>query len=368
MTNENNKSMTQSEIASKGGRARAAQMTQEERSEVARVAAESRWGVEIPKANYTGVLQIADKSLSCAVLENGKRLLTQETFLSTIGRAARPKAGGSIGRLNDGLPPFIAAENLQGFVTDELRETTTPILFRSVQGGRKLGYSAELLPMVCEVYLKARDAGVIYLSQRHIVSACDLLMRALARVGIIALVDEATGYQEVRAKDELAKILEAYVQAELRPWTRAFPPEFFEQIYRLEQWPFKPGTSKRTPFVGKLINKYIYEPLPPGVLEELRRLNPVTEKGYRKHKHFQHLTADTGNTHLDRQITSVTMLMRISSDKIEFEENFQKAFGKVIQPRLPLTIEVDGNSVRIAPRLRLKLYENDEQEKLAFDS
>lgn len=155
---------------------------------------------------------------------------------------------------------------------------------------------------------------------------------------ITALVDEATGYQEVRARQELQRILDAYIAAELRPWTRMFPPEFFEQVYRMQGWDYKPGTSKRTPAVGKLVNKYVYEQLPDGVLPELQRRNPKTEKGYRRHKHFQFLTADTGNVHLDKQITLVTALMRIARNRAEFEDMFERAFPPA-QRRLPLVID-----------------------------
>ena len=144
-----------------------------------------------------------------------------------------------------------------------------------------------------------------------------------------------------RAKDELCKILAHYIAEELLPWVRTFPDEFFRQVYRLNGWGYRPGTTKRTPQVGKLINKYVYEQLPKGVLDELRRRNPVTEKGYRKHKHFQFLTVDTGHPHLDRQITVVTTLMRISSTKQEFEDLFAKAFPNGCeQLRLPLVIDV----------------------------
>jgi len=124
-----------------------------------------------------------------------------------------------------------------------------------------------------------------------------------------------------------------------------FPEEFFRQIYRIHSWPYKPGNAKRTPLVGHLINKYVYGQLPPGVLEELRRLNPVCESGWRKRKHFQYLTADTGNEHLDRQITSVITLMRISDGRKELEHNFAKAFGQKpvpLQHRLPLTIDIEA--------------------------
>jgi hypothetical protein len=260
--------------------------------------------------------------------------------MKAIGRAAKAKAGtGSTTMLVDGMPPFLAAENLKDFISEELRQSTTPLVYRTLKGGRAFGYSAMLLPMVCEVYLAARDADKLLKGQEHIAKACELLLRGLARVGIIALVDEATGFQDSRPKQELTKILEAYISAELMPWTRMFPDVFFKEIYRLQAWEYKPGSAKRTPYVGKLINKYVYEQLPDGVLPELRRLNPVTEKGYRRHKHFQFLTADTGNVHLDKQITAVTTIMRISDTKEDFETNFAKAF--------PPRPEKDGRTVLV---------------------
>jgi hypothetical protein len=328
--------------AAKGGTARAASMDKETRREIAREAALTRWSGEIPFATHSGELVIGGRSFACAVLNTGKRVLTQETFLSAVGRARKAKGGTGSAALvpGEGLPPFLAAENLGPFISDEVRQYAVPIAFRALGGGRGYGYDALLLPMVCEVYLKARDADEILGGQSHIVAACDLLMRGFARVGIIALVDEATGYQETRAKHELHKILEAYIAPELMPWTKMFPDDFFRHIYRLQGWEYRPGTAKRTPQVGKLINKYVYDELPPGVLSELQRLNPRTERGYRKHKHFQFLTADTGNPHLDRQVTAVLTIMKISETKDDFEESFKKAFGKPLQTRLPLVIDV----------------------------
>ncbi len=119
-----------------------------------------------------------------------------------------------------------------------------------------------------------------------------------------------------------------------------FPDEFFKQIYRLQGWPYRPGNAKRTPFIGHLINKYIYDKLPTEVLPTLRQLNPVTLSGHRRYKHSQFLTTDTGHPHLDKQIMIVTTLMRISDTKEEFIENFEKAFAKEYQNRLPLVIDV----------------------------
>ena len=323
--------------ASKGGTARANRLTPEQRSRSARQAAEARWGRTAADATHMGELVIGDKRIECAVLEDGTRVISQGTVLTALGRAP------SMGRreMTEGRAPFLSAANLRPFVGPELAELEAPVQYRlPANNARGVGYRAEILPMVCEVYLDARNEGVLLRSQRVAAQAAEVLIRGLARVGIIALVDEATGYQEVRARQELQRILEAYVAAEFRPWVKTFPDEFFRQIYRLQNWEFRPGTSKRTPYVGKLIKHYIYEQLPNGVLAELERVNPTNEYGRRARKHHQHLTIDTGNAHLDRQISTVTTLMRIARNLAEFEELFERAFPPP-QQRLPLVVELD---------------------------
>lgn len=319
--------------ASRGGRARAERLPAEERTEIARRAANARWGIKTLPATHTGNLQIGDGVVvACAVVEGGTRVINQGTMLTALGRSRRPK-GGDAGTV-------LFAANLQPYISNKLRDALrNPLEYRNPSGSRSLGYPAEILPEVCEVYLEARKNGVLLNSQKPAVEAAEILVRGLARVGIIALVDEVTGYQEVRARQELQLILEAYVQAEFRPWIKTFPDEFFREIYRLQGWEYRPGTSKRTPYVGKLVNRYIYEQLPPGVLDELRRLNPRQANGHRKRKHFQHISADTGNAHLDRQISTVTLLLRIASSKQEFENLFERAFPHAPQLRPPLVLE-----------------------------
>lgn len=324
--------------AQKGGLARAEKLSPEARREIAQRAAAARWG-DVHVATHTGELQIGDLSISCAVLEDGTRLLSQSTVLTALGRNPQ-KSRRTRGADADIRAPFLLAENLQPFISAQLTELARPIPYR-VPGdsGRAWGYKAEMLPMVCDVYLEARAESKLASKQAPVAKAAEILVRGLAKVGIVALVDEATGYQETRARNELQLILEKYVQAELRSWVKTFPDDFFREIYRLEGWEYRPGTSKRTPYVGKLVNKYVYDQLPPGVHEELRRRNPKTEKGYRAHKHHQLLTADTGNVHLDRQISTVTTLMRIASSKAEFADLFERAFPPA-QARLPLVIEL----------------------------
>lgn len=312
----------------KGGRARAKTLSADQRSEIAKNAAETRWAKDkgLPEATHVGDLSIVDHVISCAVLGDHTRLLTQSSFLKAIGRSRTPKAG--TGAIVAEVPTFLAAKNLKPYLSKDLIRSTTPIKFLNSTGRVAYGYKAEILPKVCEVYLQAKDDLTLTKSQEHIAERCYILIRGLAHVGIIALVDEATGYQDDRARDELNKILEAYIREELLPWTRKFPNVFFKEIYRLHGWKFVEGNHKRPQYVGKLINRLIYEQLPKGVLEELQSKNPKTQKGYRKHKHFQFLSDNVGHPHLDKVLASVLTVFRLSNSKDEMWRHFKRVFAQ----------------------------------------
>ncbi len=315
--------------ASKGGKARAAALSPEQRREIARIAARKRWGDRsgLPEATHSGDLPIGDLVIRCHVLEDGRRLLSGRSVTNAMGLTGR----------GQGMTRFLDSKSLKDFVGEKLAlAIREPIAFISTSGGLPThGYEAWVLPELCNSVIKADDKGLLKSHQRVMVERAKILLGALATVGIIALVDEATGYQADRAKDELVKILEAYISPELRPWTRRFPPEFFEEIYRLNGWKFVLGNLRGPRYVGKLINHLVYKKLPPGVLEELRRKNPVEDYGYRRHKHHQFLTPDIGHSHLDKQITAVMTLMRASDDKPTFRKLFEKAFGRQLSLPLP---------------------------------
>lgn len=153
---------------------------------------------KILKATHTGKIHIGNNIIPCAVLEDGTRVLTQQGFLKAIGRSGQPAKGR--GSQLEKIAPFIAPKNLKPFISKELEYSTFPVRFKPIKGARAFGYKAELLPKVCEVYLNARDAGALPKYQLNFAKACDILIRGLAHTGIIALVDEATGYQYIRDK------------------------------------------------------------------------------------------------------------------------------------------------------------------------
>jgi len=328
---------------SKGGIARAQALSSEKRIEIARIAAESRWS-NVPKAiTETRVLKIGDAEIPCAVLEDQRRVLTQEGVLHAIGRAKKAK-GGQGASVVDNPPAFLAAKNLRPFISEDLIRSTTPILFRafSERGAvRAFGYDARLLPEICKVFVDAKQARKLLPSQLHIAEKCELLLKALAGIGIIALVDEVTGHQAQRDRADLQKILEKYINPELipLPWTKRFPEEFYKELFRLHRWQYSPPSVKRPRLLSSLTARLVYKQLPPGVWEELKRVNPANDKGLRKHLHWRHLSKDIGNEHLANQLIAVTTLMRSAPNWRAFERLFERAFPpKQLSPQINLAL------------------------------
>lgn len=286
----------------------------------------------MPKALRQGEVIIGDLVIPCAVLDNGIRVLSQRG----VTRALGGKRGGSHWQRQRKaspdapyVPVYLSASNLSPFIPGSLQMAlASPIKYRpqSGKGSGRTGINATLLPEICEVWLRARRAEKLLPNQEHIARQAEILLGGLANVGIIALIDEATGYQEERNRDELHRILEAYIAKELLPWTKRFPDEFYREMFRLRGWPYNPPSPKRPSFVGKLTNEIVYEKLPPGVLAELQELNPVRDGGRRRHKHHQFLTEDIGSPHLEKHLVAVTTLMRVSPTWAKAKQLIDKAF------------------------------------------
>lgn len=323
----NSKNMTKTTIQSRGGVARAEALNPTERSEIAAKAAAARWN--LPQATHEGDLHLGDYILHCAVLEDGRRVLTQSDFMRALGRARQAK-GRSYYDGDVNLPAFLTAKNLKPHIEPELYISSSQIEFKPLRGAKAFGYSAELLPKVCDVFLKARDAGDLVPGQGHIARQADVLMRALAHVGIAALVDEATGYQEVRDRLALQKILEKYITDEWAKWTRTFPEDFYKHLFRLKGMEYPPHDKAKKPsYVGHWTNDIVYSRLAPGVLEALRKVNPRSESsGTRKRKHHQHLTPDYGHPALKEHLSNVIFLMKTCGSDSEFKRRLEIAAPK----------------------------------------
>jgi hypothetical protein len=319
-------------IQSKGGKARAEKLTADEKTQIAQTAAAARWAV--PKATHSGALKIGDMSFPCSVLEDGTRIITQTDFMSQMGMyysgwVAKNKPDKTDNQSVAGLPHFLEFKTLQPFIAKHLGELQSIVVKYRTEGGTLAhGIKAEIIPKICEIWLDAEEVGGLGKRQKEIAKKAKILIRALAHVGIVALVDEATGYQEIRNKEALQALLDAFLMKELAAWAKRFPDEFYKEIFRLRGWEWKKVSVKRPILVGKLTNDIVYQRLIPGILEELQQRNPRDERGRRKSTHHQWLTEDVGHPALAQHLHAVIGLMRASNNWQQFHDLLDKAFPK----------------------------------------
>lgn len=315
-----------------GGKASMAKRTPEERKAGASKAALAKAELaRLPTASHEGQIKLGELSIPCAVLPDGRRLLTQSGFMLALGRSRQAKGREYYdGDVN--LPAFLTAKNLKPFISKDLEVASSQVEFRLPGGLRAFGYPAELLPKVCEVFLSAADAGALAHNQTHIATKANIIIRGLAHVGIIALVDEATGFQKDRAKDALAKILEAFVAKEMQPWLKTFPSDYYEQLFRIYGYPYPPEGKPqwRPQFFGNITNDVVYRRLAPDLLPELKK---AASKAERKAKLHQWLTNDIGHPKLREHLASIVTLLKLAKTPEDFKDMVDRihpAFGQTI--------------------------------------
>jgi hypothetical protein len=249
--------------------------------------------------------------------------------------------GGGGGNEGDRLANFAAGKAISTFISEDLAtRIKNPVRFQAPTGGTPAtGYEATILPDLCDAVLAARRDGALRPQQTHIADQCEILVRGFAKLGIIALVDEATGYQEVRPRDALEAYLDKVLRHELAAWAKKFPDEFYLNIYRLKSWPW-PGMSKnRYSVCAQYTNDLIYHRIAPGLLDELQARTPKNEKGNRRNKLHQWLTDDIGNPLLAQHLHAVVMLQRLAIANGQGWKSFVKTMD-LVMPKKGSTLEL----------------------------
>lgn len=284
----------------------------------------------IPKATHSGKWVIDEDreiNVQCYVMDNGERVLS----LRASSRAMGLVGGGSTALVRNlnakWISPYLS-EGLRQWLYLASRNELPDYL--SDKGRKFTPLEASLFIDICKAYVDALHDGILTGKQEEIAQRMFAIMTAFAKVGLVAIIDEVTGYQDDRDRSELQIILAKYISEELMPWTKRFPDEFYKQMFRLKGWEYR-GKPKPA-YVGKLTNEYIYKYLSPEVLEKLREKNPVDPSSKtRKYRHHQFLTVDVGNKHLDHQLQQTIALMKAADTWEEFDKLFRKAMGEPYQ-------------------------------------
>ena len=272
------------------------------------------------EATHRGTLKIGAIDIPCAVLRDGTRVLSENGIAKALGgrSGAAKRLKTEAAEAGAHMPVFLASKSLSSYVTNELMDgPLRPIVYLS-GGSEFVGYQAEALPEICNIWLQARQDGALNDQQSDRAQAAEIVMRALANLGVIALIDEATGYQDTRDRDALQAILDKYLQKEFAAWAKRFPDSFYREIFRLRGWSWTAMSVARPGVVGRYTNDIVYERLAPGILQELQSINPTLDDGGRARKHHQFLTDDIGHPALAQHLHTVIGLMRASATWPQF--------------------------------------------------
>lgn len=279
------------------------------------------------KIKREGELDLNGIKIPCYILEDGTRVLSgrgMQNSLKMVDEADKKTAGTRLTR-------YLTQKTLKEFIFKE-KEAGHFAPLICYKGETKIhGYEATILVDICDGILEARKH--IHLSPRQniIATQCEILVRAFAKIGIIALVDEATGYQYEREKNELQIILKAFISDEILKWQETFQLSFYKEIFRLWGVPFTAQNIKRKPmFIGKLTNEFVYKKLPKGtfVLDKLKEKTPKTDGGNYRYRLHQSLTPEIGREALKKVIYSVETLASIAPDKKQFLKLMAEKYGQ----------------------------------------
>jgi hypothetical protein len=260
---------------------------------------------------HEGVLHLGEFDIPCYVLKNGERVLSttgMQRALGVIGNEPHQRSSGRLDEIlsSKAVKPYIARAKASS--------KYAPI--QCLKGKQKISaYRATALPEICDIMLQVRDHAIMSgvelgSRQQAVIIQSDLIIRALAKVGIIALVDEVTGYEKIKEKDALQIFLQKFLDEEKGKWVSTFEPAFFEAIFKMKGWTWKQASTKKPQVVGHYINNYVYSRLAPQVLAELRKVNPKNENGVRKGKHTQWINPEFGHPKLKEHINVLTMFAK----------------------------------------------------------
>lgn len=346
---------TAPEIAAKGGKARARLLTREQKSEIAKKGALARWRDKPIKAERIGTLRLGSAEIQCANLPDGRRVLSERAILSALGRTysgyysqrdAAAAAGDSSKSTHRSVSPAVLSDFIPASLADMLAQPIAYLLPGTGFGTSTVskGIPAEALPMILDVWIAARDAGVLSPRQKQTADLAEVFRRGLTNVGIAALVDEATGAQYDRSRFALARFLESFVTKELAAWEKMFEDDFYKEMFRLRKWN-EANFMNRPGVVGKWTTDIVYKRLAPGVLQRLQEIIPRDSKGRLRFRFHQALTRDKGYLALKEHLASVTTIMKLADDWKWFMSKLDKVHPK-FEPQLLLPFVVNEGDGR----------------------
>ncbi len=283
-------------------------------------------------AAYKGVLPLGGAELPCYVLDNGLRVIGRTSFTEALSGI---KGGGS-------LEKYLGVASLKPFINmDLVLERMVAFRLPEVEGLERdvKGLPTDLVIEILNGFVAAMEASLgkkadpaLTTRQLEMAVKASVLLGSCARVGLDALVDEATGYQYERAQDALQIKLKAYLEDEMRKWEPTFPNELWVEFARLTNW--KGSVTKRPKYWGKLVMELVYEYLDRDVAKWLKENAPAPRHGQNYH---QWLSGQYGLKKLVEHFWTLIGVARTCGSMHELREKMAELNGRrLTQLWLPL--------------------------------
>lgn len=272
-------------------------------------------------------LTIGDIEITPFILENGTRVITQRSLYRTLG-ITRGGTTGAYKEIGGGarLVRFLDISKLTSLIDSDVRVALEKPMKFEYNKIVYYGYEATVLQKMIKVIAKAHIKNELPVKYNHIGIRADILNDSFMETGIIALIDEFTGYKYIQEKNAIEEILKKIIRREYAAWVKRFPIKFFEGICRLKGWKFERNKTQYPLAMGHIINDVVYKRLAPKVLEELKIKNPKNEKGIRPVKHHQWLTEEFGVPALAEHLIGVQSLIDANTEWRKFDSQLNRVF------------------------------------------
>ncbi len=267
----------------------------------------------LPVAKWPGTLTIGSIDLPVYVLDDGRRVISRGGATNIL---TSKKTGD--------LESYLRVEGLADYLPENLLDQMVEFVIPEVVNRTVLGMSAETFLDICTAYVRALDDGSLKTPrQKAIAAKAGMFLASCAKVGLVALIDEATGYQYVRTEDALQFKLRLFLEEEMRKWESTFPEELWREFGRLTHW--QGSLNQRPKYWGRLVMELIYEYLDPDVAEWLRKNNPKPQKGQ---NHHQWLSSQYGLKKLTEHIWKVVGLAQACQSMRELQTKMAEIYGR----------------------------------------
>lgn len=317
-----------------GGLARAEKLPPKERKAIASRAAKARWEAarletkqiedpnHIPEALCEGEMEIGSVQIECYVLDNQKRVISKRGMAKALGMRSE---GGNV---------FMRAMGRKGIgsvIEENLRQKLdNPIIFKALTSDLAHGFDATVLIDICDSIIEAAKNKKLGPNQESLALQAEIIIRASAKLGIVALVDDATGFIADKRRQQYKELFKEFIKEEVSWYQSEFPDQLFDVMYKIYGLPRRADAKNHPRFFAKFIRKYIYQPLANSngaILEMLDEKNPVVyASGGRRYKMFQFLSDVVGLPALRAHLWQVIGIGNASKGKAQFEKNFTTAF------------------------------------------